>query len=40
MLGRAEQINKTFEHFINNEWIFDSAKTQNLIDYLEGEEKT
>lgn len=39
MLDRAEQINKTFEHFINREWIFDSNKTNNLIAYLQGNER-
>jgi hypothetical protein len=39
MIQRADQINKTFEHFINNEWIFDSGKTQTLVNYLQGEER-
>lgn len=30
MIARADMINKTFEHFINHEWIFDSGKTTHL----------
>lgn len=39
MIARAEDINDTFSHFINNEWIFDSGKVSNLINYLEGTER-
>jgi hypothetical protein len=35
VLGRAEQVNVTFTHFINNEWIFDTTKTSTLINFLE-----
>lgn len=39
LMLRAGQINDTFAHFLNNEWIFDNTRVDTLINYLQGSER-
>lgn len=39
MLSRAEVLSETFSFFTTNQWIFESTKVTNLINYLSPEEQ-